>query len=72
MRDEVNCQENMITIENISRKTLKKAYRSPELIRFGAVSDLTASGSNFEKEENTGQDCDNNATRNGMQPCTKI
>ena len=72
MRDEVNCQENMITIENISRKTLKKSYKSPELFRFGAVSDLTASGSNADKEENTGEDCNNNATRYGMQECTMI
>jgi len=50
----------------------KRNYSAPTLVRFGAVSQLTTTGSDFEKEENTGQDCSNNATRRGKQECTMI
>jgi hypothetical protein len=72
MFDEVRNEDNFISNGKSNIKLSKKSYEAPELIRFGAVSELTASGSDFEKEENTGQDCDNNATRNGMQECTKV
>lgn len=71
MKGEKTQQDQAISIERVSTRQFRQAYKSPELFWFGAIADLTTSGSNAVKEENTGNDCDNNATRYGTQPCTK-